>query len=285
MLRDCDWIEKFKIDVLVIAGDITWQSNPGEWRTFFKFVADARGKRPAVEIVMIAGNHDQFLDADLVAGRIAAVGESSTSSADNSVDDIDWKRWAQDGTVDVENEKIPVGELSSRLVQMIKGAGVTYLENESATVHGFKIWGSPLSPEVDDKTVTDGANQGVAAFAKKYETTGLRSAWQRIPDDVDVLITHTPAWGYLDKLGVKDKALEHEWHGGDQSLLCRIHELSDGDASKLRVHICGHVHEGHGEDYDGKVVFVNASISRGKWQEDKHAENPPVVFDIEKTGA
>ena len=88
--------------------------------------------------------------------------------------------------------------------------------------------------------------------------------WDQIPDDTDILITHTPPVGYGDFCCTGIRA-------GCVELLNTV---------RLRVrpkyHIYGHIHEGYGVRSDGKVIFINASICDINYM----PTNKPVVFDI-----
>jgi len=109
---------------------------------------------------------------------------------------------------------------------------VRILINESITVRGLKIWGSPCSLLASPKW---------NAFAAPYEAT-LADLYETIDADTDVLITHTPAYG------TRDKGL------GSVSLKLRVKTLEH-----LRLHICGHVHNQHGVDLAYGLTTVNAS--------------------------
>ena len=62
----------------------------------------------------------------------------------------------------------------------------TYLENSSVTVEGIKIFGSPWQPRYFDW-----------AF-NVQRGSEIRCKWERIPRDVDILVTHGPPVGYGD---------------------------------------------------------------------------------------
>ena len=116
---------------------------------------------------------------------------------------------------------------------------------------GLKFWGAPWVPMLD----------GHAFFA---DDDDLKSAWSRIPYDVDVLITHTPPEGILDR------------SGAEESLGCPF--LADAlQRVKPRLHCFGHVHAAAGrEDRDG-TIFVNATSVDTR----RDVVNPPFVIDLE----
>lgn len=106
---------------------------------------------------------------------------------------------------------------------------ITYLENESTTVclkepsgmqTRLKVFGSPCTP-------------GPGAWAFEYQEQDAKGRWARIPDDVDVVVTHTPPRGHCDA-ATKDE------RSGCPALLQRLAEV------KPLLHVCGHIHEARG---------------------------------------
>jgi predicted phosphodiesterase len=124
------------------------------------------------------------------------------------------------------------------------GKSVTYLCDSGTEFEGLKIWGSPW-------TLTfDGMNPHCKAFTVRTEEE-LGEKWALIPDDVDILITHSPCFSYLDN------------YLGSPSLRLRTREiiLKSGGHKGIRLHVCGHIHEGYGEDGDIVIpIRVNASL-------------------------
>jgi Icc-related predicted phosphoesterase len=76
--------------------------------------------------------------------------------------------------------------------------------------------------------------------------------WSKIPDDVDILITHTPPYGILD-------ISRSGTNAGCEVLRDRLQRLPS-----CRLHVFGHIHEAHGALIDdighGEQVFVNAAL-------------------------
>ena len=111
--------------------------------------------------------------------------------------------------------------------ESIDWGDVIYLENKETTVtcsngRTLRIYGSPFSPR-----------HGNWAF----QYPRARDIWSsiRIPEGVDILITHAPPRAHLDLLG----------------LGC-VHLLRALWRVRPRVHVFGHVHEGAGTEW---VVF------------------------------
>ena len=101
-----------------------------------------------------------------------------------------------------------------------------------------KIWGSPWQPEFYNW-----------AFNLPRNGDELKAKWDMIPEDTDILITHGPAWGFLDD--VEGRRGEHL---GCELLTERIKQI------KPKIHICGHIHTGYGHYYNGHTHFFNASV-------------------------
>ena len=127
-----------------------------------------------------------------------------------------------------------------------------YLEDEAATVEGVKIYGSPWQPWF-----------GGWAF-NLPRGPELAAAWAKIPADTDLLITHGPPEGILDR--TKRGAL-----AGCRDLLDRVRVV------RPRLHVFGHIHEAAGRlDLDG-TTFVNASVP--------HGDGAAVVVEWDDSGA
>lgn len=111
--------------------------------------------------------------------------------------------------------------------------GIIYLENDYTVIGGIKIFGSPYTP-----------NFGNWSFMK--ERHKLERLWRdAIPDNTDILVTHGPPKGILDKSENRDHQLEC---CGDKSLLNRILEVNPS------YHLFGHIHN------NGSII--NAGIQK-----------------------
>lgn len=129
-----------------------------------------------------------------------------------------------------------------------------YLQGTSTQVEGMRVWGSPWHPEIVQ------GNPAGWAFQLPRGGPELQSIWDQIPEDVEVLITHTPPRGILDPIGK-----------GCELLLARLAQLP-----RLRLHVFGHIHGGYGQTQRESVHFLNASIC----DEDYRPGNPPLVVEL-----
>ena len=112
---------------------------------------------------------------------------------------------------------------------------IIYLENESVTIEGINIWGSPITPEFFDW-----------AFNRKRGAE-IDAYWQKIPEDIDLLLTHGPPLGFGDRTVRGDRA-------GCADLLRHVEQ------KRPRYHVYGHIHEGYGRYRNAHTDFINASI-------------------------
>jgi Icc-related predicted phosphoesterase len=140
---------------------------------------------------------------------------------------------------------------------LVAGGAATYLEDEETVADGLRIYGSPWTPLFMDW-----------AFMRRSED--LVETWGRIPEGLDVLVTHGPPRGIMDRLA--ENGSEPHADVGCTALRDRLFAME----RPPRVHVFGHIHEGHGVKVVGPTKFVNASVL----DEYYHLAHPPVVFDI-----
>jgi hypothetical protein len=76
-------------------------------------------------------------------------------------------------------------------------ADAVYLENDGITIDGVSFWGSPYTPEFMN-------------WAFMYPRSGAgKRIWDLIPSPLDVLITHGPPRGILEKAISNDSIANH----------------------------------------------------------------------------
>jgi predicted phosphodiesterase len=151
---------------------------------------------------------------------------------------------------------------------------VDYLEDEELVLYldgpngdkpeeNIRIYGTPWQPEFYNW-----------AFNLPKNGPGLQSKWNMIPENTDILITHGPAYGFLDDVEGK-----RGQHLGCELLAERIKEV------KPKIHICGHVHSGYGHYFDGHTHYFNASVlneqyiyTQSPWNVDWNPITNEIVF-------
>jgi Icc-related predicted phosphoesterase len=126
--------------------------------------------------------------------------------------------------------------------------GADYLRDSGTEFGGLKIWGSPWTRRFD------GESPDRLAFTCETEEE-LAEKWALIPDDTDILITHSPPWGVLDRAA---------WGGslGSLSLQKEIFAFKP----KLKLMVFGHLHESYGQFRDTKTLFINAAHTNRSYE-------------------
>jgi Icc-related predicted phosphoesterase len=120
--------------------------------------------------------------------------------------------------------------------------GVTYLQDDFVYIVGddyktpLKIYGSPWQPRFYDWAFN--ADRG----------EDIKQHWDKIPDDTDILLTHGPAHGFLDKV-----------HGRGPNLGCEELAKAIGRVNP-KIHLCGHIHSANGYTKYNDIHFFNASV-------------------------
>ena len=193
-------------DILIHAGDMTNGGSVAEIQAQIDWLCAL----PHREIVVIAGNHDTYLDPRTRGSLSEAQREGR----------LDWGR---------------VHYLQHKLVTLVvapqsSSPGDTAAEADARTPllreqgkRRLRIYGAPQIPACGD--------YGVHAF--QYPRGS--DAWsETVPEDVDVLVTHTPPKFH------RDLALS-------QGLGCE-HLLKELGRVKPALHVFGHVHWGAGEE-------------------------------------
>lgn len=135
---------------------------------------------------------------------------------------------------------------------MLLVPGITYLEDSGVNLDGINIYGSPWQPEFCDW----------AFNLPRGEP--CRQVWKKIPDNVDILITHGPPLGHGDTCTSGERA-------GCYDLLKEIQQRI-----KPKYHLFGHIHEGYGMTTDGVTTYINASICNYQYR----PIQPPIIFDF-----
>lgn len=133
--------------------------------------------------------------------------------------------------------------------------GVTYLQDNGATVGGLKIWGSPVTPTFYQMAFNVDRGDRLAMH------------WSRIPPGTDVVVTHGPALGHGDMTMRGERV-------GSKELYFRLAEI------KPLLHVCGHIHSGRGISEFGNALMVNAAIC-----DEYHSSlAEPIVVDLIHAG-
>ena len=142
-------------------------------------------------------------------------------------------------------------ERKEQAEELIKSSGAEYLNDSGTQIEGIKFWGSPIQPYFFDWAF----NRERGEEIKKH--------WDLIPLDTEVLITHGPPKGILDRTKRGEGA-------GCEELLKKVLEV------KPKIHAFGHIHEGFGMIEKEHTIFINASNLNVRYQ----YTNPPIEWEL-----
>jgi predicted phosphohydrolase len=219
-------------DLLILAGDYTKHDIMIEHHEFLCWIQDQKYKK----IVFIAGNHDHWMQNNITQWYCKVKPDGIGNF--NYYCDIEYL--CDSGTEFEYEERDPVDD-----------GRVTY-DVHWTNKKKLKIWGSPWTLEFE------GMNPACKAFTGDEDL--LASKFKMIPDDIDILVTHSPPYKILDEI--------HDWR------YCENKSVGSKELSKQiervrpLVHVFGHIHEGYGQvdDYfecchgmTRRIKYINCS--------------------------
>jgi len=133
----------------------------------------------------------------------------------------------------------------------------TLLLDSETTFNGYKIYGSPWTPWFG----------GHYWAFNKYRGKEIKEVWDKIPKDTDILITHGPPNGVLDRV-----PRTYTPQGCEE-----LRTILNG--MKLKLHVFGHLHLQGGikwQDPNNRTWYVNAAVCNEAYE----PINPITVIDI-----
>ena len=200
---------------------------------------------PRIRIVCISDTHGQHAKLNLPQGDVLIHAGDFMTYGNRPKEIVDFNQWL--GKQPHPHKVVIAGnhdlmfERHPGAARELLGNGI-YLENSGIELLGLTIWGSPVQPEFNNWAF----NVARGAAIRRY--------WEMIPADTDVLVTHGPPFGVLDKAHPSTK------HLGCEELAKAIGGI------KPRLHVFGHIHGGHGSSASDGTQFVNASaVNEAYW--------------------
>jgi hypothetical protein len=187
-----------------------------------------------MKVVLISDTHehhnllgDFFPEADVFvhAGDFTMIGEENWVKSFN-----DWlgRLPYQHKLVIAGNHDRSFDRIGALEYGQSKLTNATYLCNTGVEIDGKKFWGSPYTPFFHS-----------AYWKFHYHPNEARGTWAQIPANLDLLITHGPPLGVLDKTFEGSLA-------GCPSLRWRLDDLIDQDAAP-KHHVFGYIHDAYGD--------------------------------------
>jgi len=133
---------------------------------------------------------------------------------------------------------------------MVDAKGIVCLIDSGIEIEGIKFWGSPITPYFNNW-----------AF-NRFRGSSIEKHWDKIPDGIDVLITHGPP-AYLQNY--LSMVLEGE-DVGCEDLYKAIQRV------KPKINAFGHIHEGYGTSEEDGILYMNCSILNRRYS----IQNKPI---------
>ena len=134
------------------------------------------------------------------------------------------------------------------------------LIDESIEIEGVKFYGTPWIPEL-------------SGWAFYNTSENLKEIFEKIPEDIDVLLTHCPP-----KIGTQGVVLQKCWnHMRDFGCNELYNVLCEKKFEKPLYVLSGHIHTGNHkiEEYDG-IKYVNVSLK----DEEYMVSYEPTIIEI-----
>lgn len=107
-----------------------------------------------------------------------------------------------------------------------------YLQDEVKVVQGFNIYGTPWQ-----LPFWGAFNEG---------EKGLQAKYQNIPENIDILISHSPVAGILDRVGAR--------HTGSLALKEKVAKI------RPKLFVCGHIHCDTGIFEQSGTTYANVCL-------------------------
>jgi len=147
------------------------------------------GEKKALRLVCIGDTHGFHRKLILPPGDILIHAGDFDGRSVEEVDDFN--AWL--GTLPFRHKLVVAGNhdlLFDRKPKLARAhlTNATYLQDSGVRLEGLNFWGSPVNSVIGDDW----------AFGRE-RLVKLRKHWDCIPNDTDVLITHEPPYGTLDK--------------------------------------------------------------------------------------
>lgn len=205
-----------------------------------------------MRLVCLSDTHNKHEDIDIPAGDILIhAGDCTDGGTRNETENfLDWfsgqphkYKLLVPGNHDFYFEKAP----------NIKNVpeNICLLIDRGVEIDGIQFWGSPVTP-------------GIQNWAFNRERgKEIRKHWNLIPDNTDILITHSPPYGILDEIGSGIKLGCEE--------LTQILEIVEPN-----YHLFGHIHHAAGSKKLSSTRYFNLSIL----DERLRVMHSPIVLDL-----
>jgi len=200
---------------------------------------------PRIRIVCISDTHGQHAKLSVPDGDILIHAGDFMAFGDTPKEIADFNHW-----LDKQAHRFKIVTAGNHDLMFERHPGAArellgnaiYLENSGVEVAGLKIWGSPVQPEFNNWAFNVARGEAIRRY------------WKMISPGTDVLVTHGPPFGVLDKSHPSTA------HLGCEELAKAVEQI------KPRLHVFGHIHGGYGSFTRDRTRFVNASVVNEAYQ-------------------
>jgi Icc-related predicted phosphoesterase len=155
-----------------------------------------------------------------------------------------------------------------RAVDMVSevAPNVTYLQDSGCEFMGLKLWGTPWTPRFMDWHFNADPGEDIL------------NHYRKIPSNTDILISHGPPFGWLDKSNNRNNETGRKFDDclGSRDLRDEIYRVMP------MLSVFGHIHGSHGmscmvHDDGYKTIVVNAT----QVDEDYIPYNRPILVKLD----
>jgi Icc-related predicted phosphoesterase len=192
--------------------------------------------RTALRLVLLSDTHQLHREVEVPDGDILIHAGDFTMFSESMEAVADFNDWLGDlphrfkAIVPGNHEFFLEADPSERTLL----SNATVLINEGIEIEGLRLWGSPATPMY-------GGAFGLSSAQDR------KRLYARIPQNIDVLISHGPPYGILDTAPISGL------HQGCHELLEAVMDI------RPKLHVFGHIHGAHGVFRTEHTTFVNAS--------------------------
>lgn len=130
------------------------------------------------------------------------------------------------------------------------------LVERALDIDGYTFYGHPYTPAFFDW-----------AFNYERNSALAEGVYRRVPSNTDVIITHGPPKGILDRTCITN-----------EDVGCEVFARSLCQLPNLKLSCFGHIHEGYGVQRLGEILFSNAAYMNEHY--DMLLPNPPHLYEL-----
>lgn len=214
-------------DLLIVAGDLIANDDFRSILEFKSWILDI--SKLYIKIIIIAGNHDNWIqERYLINGDQSSFNHSFICYLEDSGTEFQYLEDLPCNFCNTPRHRSPWIKCDHTIMCPPKQQ------------RKLKIWGSPWTLRFP------GMNPRCMAFTVNTEEE-LEEKWKLIPDDSDILVTHSPCHGILD------------WN--TKGRLCGSISLREHVIKRIKpkLHVFGHLHEAYSMIDLTIAKHVNAS--------------------------